>query len=679
MSVNNEVTVALAGNPNVGKSTVFNALTGMRQHTGNWTGKTVDLATGVAEYNGVNYKFIDIPGTYSLKPHSAEEEIADDYICYEGVKKVVSVCDATSLERNLYLALQIIETKRDTVVCINMLDEARKQKIVIDISLLAHELGVKVCATSARKGTGLDELISCISENSTQKPIRINYPPQIESALQFLVPVLKNELSGDVDERWLSLRLLEGDNKAERYCRDNMGDKYGELENAIENAEKFLSSHGVYREDVSEMIAASLYGLSRELCKKVIVHSSEKDNKGAKDKIFTKSIYAYPVMFVALCVVFYITITLANYPSQLLSTLFVRCEELLMMFADRIGLPQFFSGVFITGGFRVMGWVIAVMLPPMAIFFPCFSFLEDLGVLPRVAYVLDNTFEKAGTCGKQALTTCMGYGCNCVGIAGTRIIDSRRERLIAIITNSLTPCNGRFPAIIAVLGAFLVGGGGILSAVVLAAVIVGSLALTLACANILSRTILKGEPSHYILEIPPYRKPQMSKIIANSLIDKTLKIIIRAAVVAFPAGMVLWFVSNTFYGNQSFLFRINSFFDPVGRAIGMDGVTLSSFFLGIPANEIVLPIALMSYLQAGELASFENVSYIREILVANGWDIWRMACFVVFCVAHFPCAASLMSIYKETKSIKWTALSFIIPLCVGVILCSFITLIKVLL
>ena len=678
MSVTNEVTVALAGNPNVGKSTVFNALTGMRQHTGNWTGKTVDLATGVAEYNGVSYKFIDIPGTYSLKPHSAEEEIADDYICYEGVKKVISVCDATSLERTLYLALQIIETKRDTVVCLNMLDEARKKKIVIDIPLLSHELGVKVCATSARKGTGLDELVSCISEKSTQKPIKITYPSQIESALEFLVPVLKKELSGDVDERWLSLRLLEGDEKAKKYCRKNMRDSYVELQKALNSAQTFLLSNGIHCEDVCEMVSARLYELSGELCKKVIVHSSEKDNNGTKDKIFTKSIYAYPVMFVTLCIVFYITISFANYPSQLLSTLFVKCEELLMIFADKIGLPQFFSGIFITGGFRVMGWVIAVMLPPMAIFFPCFAFLEDLGVLPRVAYVLDNTFEKAGTCGKQALTTCMGYGCNCVGIAGAKIIDSRRERLIAILTNSLTPCNGRFPAIIVVLSAFLAGGG-VASAVALTVVIVGSLALTLACANILSRTILKGEPSHYILEIPPYRKPQVSKIIANSLVDKTLKIIIRAAVVAFPAGVVLWFVSNTFYGNQSLLFRINSFFDPVGRAIGMDGVTLSSFFLGIPANEIVLPIALMSYLQAGELASFENVAYIREILVANGWDIWRMACFVVFCIAHFPCAASLMSIYKETKSIKWTILSFIIPLCVGIILCSFITLIKVLL
>lgn len=678
MSVTNEVTVALAGNPNVGKSTVFNALTGMRQHTGNWTGKTVDLATGVAEYNGVSYKFIDIPGTYSLKPHSAEEEIADDYICYEGVKKVISVCDATSLERTLYLALQIIETKRDTVVCLNMLDEARKKKIVIDIPLLSHELGVKVCATSARKGTGLDELVSCISEKSTQKPIKITYPSQIESALEFLVPVLKKELSGDVDERWLSLRLLEGDEKAKEFCRKNMRDSYVELQKALNSAQTFLLSNGIHCEDVCEMVSARLYELSGELCKKVIVHSSEKDNNGTKDKIFTKAIYAYPVMFVTLCIVFYITISFANYPSQLLSTLFVKCEELLMIFADKIGLPQFFSGIFITGGFRVMGWVIAVMLPPMAIFFPCFAFLEDLGVLPRVAYVLDNTFEKSGTCGKQALTTCMGYGCNCVGIAGAKIIDSRRERLIAILTNSLTPCNGRFPAIIVVLSAFLAGGG-VASAVALTVVIVGSLALTLACANILSRTILKGEPSHYILEIPPYRKPQVSKIIANSLVDKTLKIIIRAAVVAFPAGVVLWFVSNTFYGNQSLLFKINSFFDPVGRAIGMDGVTLSSFFLGIPANEIVLPIALMSYLQAGELASFENVSYIREILVANGWDIWRMACFVVFCVAHFPCAASLMSIYKETKSIKWTILSFIIPLCVGVILCSFITLIKVLL
>jgi ferrous iron transport protein B len=347
-----------------------------------------------------------------------------------------------------------------------------------------------------------------------------------------------------------------------------------------------------------------------------------------------------------------------------------------MNIAGFLNMPEFLKGMFISGGFRVLGWVVSVMLPPMAIFFPCFTLLEDLGVLPRIAYVLDNNFRKANTCGKQALTTCMGYGCNCVGISGARIIDSKRERLVAILTNSLTVCNGRFPAIITLISVFLVSGSGFASgvcgAVILASIIVLSLGLTLLLSNVLSKTLLKGESSHYILEIPPYRKPQISKVIVSSVMNRTLLVLFRAVVVAFPAGIVIWVLANVFVEDRTILNYVTNFFEPFGNLMGMDGETLSAFFLGIPANEIVLPITLMSYLGAGEMVSIENVTVIGEILRLNGWTNVTAVCYIVFSVVHFPCATALLTIYKETESIKWTFLAFIIPTVSGIALCSFI-------
>ena len=384
-------------------------------------------------------------------------------------------------------------------------------------------------------------------------------------------------------------------------------------------------------------------------------------------------------MFLMLSIILYITIAGANYPSQWLSVFFNWCELKLMDIADFMNIPEFLKGMLISGGFRVLGWVVSVMLPPMAIFFPCFTLLEDLGVLPRIAYVLDNSFRKAETCGKQALTTCMGYGCNCVGISGARIIDSKRERLVAILTNSLTICNGRFPAIITLISLFLVSGGGLIggiySAFILALIIVLSLALTLVVSNMLSKTLLKGESSHYILEIPPYRKPQISKVIVNSVLNRTILVLFRAVAVAFPAGVIIWLLANISFGENNILSCITTLFAPLGKFMGMDGETLSAFFLGIPANDIVLPITLMSYRGAGEMVSIENATLIGEILKSNGWTHITAICYIVFSVVHFPCATALLTICKETKSFKWTALSFAIPTILGIVLCCLINII----
>ena len=678
----NKITVALAGNPNVGKSTVFNALTGLKQHTGNWTGKTVDLAQGKREHNGVIFNFVDIPGTYSLKPHSEEEAVAGKYICFGDAQRVAVVCDATSLERNLYLALQIIETGADTVICVNLLDEARKKGIVVDTKLLEKELGVKIVEMTARDGVGVTELLDSLSEKEKRNPVKIIYNQNIESAIEYIIPALKKNKIDKINHRWLALRLLENDASANDYLRDNSAltqSQKSEILKAIASGQSFLKGKGELK-DLSESIASTLYEKASVVNEAVTMKAKKTDKISKGEKVFTKRLSAYLVMLLMLSAIFYITIAGANYPSQWLSAFFNNCEIRLLQFAGYINMPELLKGMFISGGFRVLGWVVSVMLPPMAIFFPCFTLLEDWGILPRISYVLDNSFRKAQTCGKQALTISMGYGCNCVGISGARIIDSKRERLIAVLTNTLTVCNGRFPAIITLISVFLVSGSGfargLQSAIILALIIVLSLALTLLLSNILSRTLLKGEQSHYILELPPYRKPQISKVIINSVLNRTLIVLFRAVAVAFPAGVVIWLFANINMNGVSILSLVNSFFEPFGSIMGMDGKTLSAFFLGIPANEIVLPIALMSYMGAGEMSSTESAFVIGEILVSNGWTNVTAICYIIFSVVHFPCATALFTVFKETKSLKWTALAFLIPTVSGVILCSLVNLIS---
>lgn len=641
-----EIIVALAGNPNVGKSTVFNALTGMRQHTGNWPGKTVTNARGRYRHKDKDYVLVDLPGTYSLMSNSAEEETACDFLCFGAPDVTVVVADATCLERNLNLVLQTLEITGSVVVCVNLMDEAKKKGIGINLKLLSDILGVPVVGCCARSGKGLSDLADAVADIAGGRirttPLRPIYTKEIEYAVSLLQPPTEKAGTAGVSGRRTALRLPKDDT-------------------------------GV---NLTERIVTRLLDICERIAGQVITY--DKDDYSARDrkidKVLTSKISGIPVMIMLLCAVFWITITGANVPSGLLAKGLFRLEEYLGELFNMLSAPKWLSGPVVEGMFRTLIWVISVMLPPMAIFFPLFTLLEDSGYLPRVAFNLDKFFKKACAHGKQSLTMCMGFGCNAVGVVGCRIIDSPRERLIAVITNSFIPCNGRFPALIAIITMFIAGRnagplGSLMSALILAAVIVIGVAATFLASKILSKTILKGTASSFNLELPPYRRPQIGRVIVRSIFDKTFFVLRRAAVVAAPAGLIIWALANIRAGEVSLLESCAVFLDPFARLMGMDGYILLAFILGFPANELVIPIILMGYTAGGALTSAQNLSGLRSLLAANGWNWLTAVCVMLFSLMHWPCGTTCLTVYKETKSLKWTAAAFIVPTAAGTVLC----------
>ena len=710
--------VAIAGNPNVGKSTLFNNLTGMNQHTGNWPGKTVSNAQGWCKTGRHGYVLVDIPGTYSLMAHSAEEEVARNFICFGKSDAVVVVCDATCLERNLNLVLQTMEISDRVLVCVNLLDEAKRKHISIDLNALSDELGVPVAGTVARKKKSLDRMMDqlddLVDRETALTPFKVEYDPLIEQAIHIAEPAIRAALCGKIpggeaadageaavgemaeaaaispccdspaalSPRWLALKLLDYDKSLMDELKSYLG--FDILEDpavsaGVEAARDYLKAGGLRPEQLKDKIVSGLVKAAEAVSRKAVHFQKEGYNDGDRrlDKVLTSKWAGYPIMLALLALVFWITITGANYPSALLSDLLFQVQDRLLDVFHYIGAPEWLTGMLVLGIYRVLAWVVSVMLPPMAIFFPMFTLLEDSGYLPRIAYNLDKPFKCCHACGKQALTMCMGFGCNAAGIVGCRIIDSPRERLIAMVTNNFVPCNGRFPTLIAIISMFFVGvaggaGNTLLSSLLLTLLILFGILMTFAVSKALSMTVLKGVPSSFTLELPPYRRPQIGKVIVRSIFDRTLFVLGRAIVVAAPAGLLIWIMANVYVGDLSLLAHCSAFLDPFARLMGLDGVILMAFILGLPANEIVIPIIIMAYMAQGSLLEFDSLTQLKELLVANGWTWVTAVCTMLFSLMHWPCSTTLLTIRKETGGWKWVIASFLIPTLCGIALCMLV-------
>lgn len=674
--------IALAGNPNVGKSTVFNNLTGLRQHTGNWPGKTVSNASGNYIFDNENYLIYDLPGTYSLNAHSTEEEVARDFICFGNYDVAVIVCDAVCLERNLNLVLQVLEITNKSIICVNLLDEAKKKKIKIDLVKLSDYLGVPVVGSSASKGKGMKELvkkISLMAKVKTNSYLKIDYNETIEKAIKIVESNINNV---NLNKRWLALKLLDDDYELINSLNHTLGYNIinNELEEVINKAKQILLENDITSNNLKEYVISAINKKAEFIYHQTVtldsINYNQKDLK--IDKWLTSKWTGIPFMLALLATIFWITIVGANYPSSWLFDFLFSIDKYLKQFLEFINSPTWLIGMLVDGVYRVLAWVISVMLPPMLIFFPLFTLLEDAGILPRIAFNLDKYFKKCYTCGKQALTMAMGFGCNAVGVTGCRIIDSPRERLIAMITNAFVPCNGRYPTLISIITMFLIGGslGGftsVISTLLLVGVILIGIFMTFLISKILSKTILKGYPSSFTLELPPYRKPQFGKVIIRSILDRSLFVLGRAVIVAAPAGLVIWLLTNIDINNISLLNHCANALEPFANLFGLDGVILMAFILGFPANEIVFPIIIMTYMATGQIIELDNLEALKTLLIDNGWTITTAICVMLFSLMHWPCSTTCLTIKKESKSWKWTLISILIPTITGLIVCFIVS------
>lgn len=689
-----DYTIALAGNPNTGKSTVFNSLTGLKQHTGNWSGKTVERAEGAFTYNDSSYRIVDLPGTYSLLSTSEDEEVARNFILFANPNVTLIVADATRLERNLNLVLQILEITERAVLCVNLIDEAKRNGVSLDLPKLSTLLGVPVVGVSARSGYGMSELLEQVDLVAKGKTI-INRRPVVslegdkEDGLWALEKMIKEQAPNTPNSRWLALRLIEGDKRVANLLEETTKEVWQETQAPYSHDDilsKAMELRIEFGDELHDMLSESIYAEAAQI--NAEVYQSNTPGGRSKfdrvlDRIVTSRRWGFPIMFLMLAAVLWITIVGSNYPSAWLSHLLVgTIHPYLNGLVDAWGIGSVFTKFLIDGVYLSTAWVVSVMLPPMAIFFPLFTLLEDFGFLPRVAFNLDELFRRSGAHGKQALTMTMGFGCNAAAVVNTRIIDSPRERLIAIITNNFSLCNGRWPTQILIATIFIAPAvpKALQSVAGFAAVVAIALlgiAFMFFFSRLLSRTILRGQVSTFSLELPPYRPPQFWRTLYTSLMDRTLIVLWRAIVFAAPAGALIWLSSNIQIAGLSIAEHLINSFDGFGWLMGLNGVVILAYVLAIPANEIVLPTILMLTTlvlgtdanSAGVMIEADGVNETAAILHAGGWTMLTGISLMLFSLLHNPCSTTLYNIYKETGSIKWTSVAALLPLITGIIVC----------
>ncbi len=694
-----DYTVALAGNPNTGKSTIFNALTGLRQHTGNWPGKTVEVKEGKFQFGGKIFRIVDLPGTYSLMAHSEDEEVARNFLFFNQPDVTIVVTDATRLERNLNLVLQILTITDKVVVALNMIDEAEKKGLKINERHLSRKLGVPVVKTNARMQFGLEELLKTVLDVAEgkikTKPLRINLDmPALKKAVEEITGSLKKILPELPRKEWIAMRLLAGDEfiketllSPEKFYHLKLSkEKIKEIQELLEKVKQIRIEN---QDRFYDLITEQIFAVSHQIIQEIIIQGKERIHTPLEVKIdrwVTHPFWGFLIMFFLLGIVLWITIKGANIPSEFLNNLLLgKIYPVLKELT--VSWPSWLSGMLIDGMYLTTAWVVSVMLPPMAIFFPLFTLLEDLGYLPRIAFNLDKIYKKSGAHGKQALTMTMGFGCNAAAVVSTRIIDSPRERLLAIITNNFSLCNGRWPGQILLATIFI---GALvpeewsslvaMSAVVFIAVL--GIGLSFFGSWLLSKTLLRGEVSAFYLELPPYRVPQLWKTIYTSLIDRTLIVLWRAVVFAAPIGIVIWLITHWQIGDETLAHYLIEFLDGPAKWIGLNGIIILAFIVGIPANEIIIPAVLMltilyfnidiSGINKGVLTEISDMKTLRTVLETGGWTLLTAVNYMIFSLLHNPCSTTIYTIYKETESFKWTVVATFFPLIVGMLVLFFI-------